>query len=144
MSKRASAFVAATAALSIAVPAAANPPDSAFATSADRSFAQPAVFTGATYRMRLDGRTGRPKGEFKVKLAPSIYDSSPAQHRFGSGLEIGRGEGGKMAISIAGQNAEIMDKRQNLNTGETVLILLAVVALIGTVVVLSALEAGVD
>lgn len=143
MSKSFSRLVAAAAAVSMSVPALANPRDAAFATSGDRPAIHGGMFAGASYRIALDGRTGPAQGEMRLKLAGHSYDPAQVRHRFGSGLEFGQGERGTAVLWIAGRPANLAAEAPDFERENTALIVLGVIVLVGGVLlILSSMPPG--
>ena len=113
----------------VATPLSATVRDAAYASSSDRQATQTSLFAGATYRVGLDNRAGEPRG--RASLAFAGMARTPANDfRFGQGLEISRGQTGKPALFMAGQDVGQVKDRANLSGGTTAIIVGGVILLV--------------
>ncbi|HEX6603855.1 MAG TPA: hypothetical protein VF027_03105 [Sphingomicrobium sp.] len=119
----------------ISAPAAASPRDAAFATSGDQPVSRTMMFGGATFRMNLDGKkTSRP--EFAMRLTGAVQDRGSAI-RFGDGLAFGTAAGGKMRMTLAGQDSRVLGKRLGMSGGATAALIVGGIVLVGGAVLLA-------
>jgi hypothetical protein len=119
-----------------ASPAAASVRDVAFASTAERVQPQTSSFVGVTYRLGLDGKSGKPHGRASLQVSSMVSAPDASTLRIGQGLEIVSGKAGKPALLIAGREAGELGDRSHLSTGATVAL-----ALVGVVVVAAGVAA---
>ena len=116
--------------------AAAGVRDAAFATSADSTRNQPSMFSGATVRLNLDGRS-----ETKPQIALRVAGASRSEAglKIGEGLALAASGEGKAKLTIAGQDSKIVGQRLGVGGKSTLWI---VGGLVVVAVVVIALNSG--
>ena len=129
-------FASAVALASLAVPVAAQPRSAAFETSADPSSSRPFMFTGATFRLSLDGR-GQRRPEFAMRVAGGVQgrDFLP---RIGEGIAFSAVPGVKPQMKLAGQDAKVLTRRLNMSDGATAALVVGGIVVVGLAVALAA------
>jgi hypothetical protein len=131
MMKRFYSFASLLAVGGLAMPATAAPRTAVFETSADRSSAQPFLFTGATLRLSLDGKASR-KPELAIRFAGGTA-SSGMMPRIGEGIAFSAVAGSKPHMTFAGQDTKVMAKRLNMSGGAKTALIIGGVVLVAAV-----------
>ena len=106
----------------LASPAWVSAREAAFASSADRSAPRSSVFAGATWRIGLDGRTGKTRNQASLRFSGMTHTPGTADLRLGNGLAIAAGQTGRPALFVGGQDIGQIERQANLNGGNTALI----------------------
>lgn len=119
--------------------AAAGVRDAAFATSADSTGNQPSLFSGATVRLNLDGRS-----ETKPQIALRVAGASRSEAglKIGEGLALAASAEGKAKLTIAGQDSKIVGQRLALSDGAKIALIGGAVVLVGVIVLAASSGAG--
>ena len=120
--------------------AAASTRDAAFASSGESVRAQPFLFTGATLRMNLEGRS-QSKPEVALRFAGGRR-SEASELKIGEGLALAASSKGKAKLSIAGQNSKIIGDRLGMSDAAKIALIGGAVVVVGLIVLVASSGIG--
>ena len=127
-----------------ASPAATSVREVAFASTADRAQPRTSMFVGATYRLDLDGKAGKPRSRASLQLSGMMSAPDASNLRIDQGLEIAGGKAGKPALLIAGRDAGELGDRAHLGTGATIAVVVVGVVVVAGVVAALLIDERLD